>query len=73
MALRIEEITVLPALILFMTSSYLALLTFQIVDPSVRKALVTIALGLFIGGLVLTVCWGYYWGIRKRIQGNKNG
>ena len=68
MAFRTETITVLPAIILFVLSSYLAFFTSQVVDSSVQKALLTVALGLFLGGLVLAVCWGYYWGIRKRIS-----
>jgi len=67
MVFRAETITVLPALFLFMMASYLAFLTFQVVDSSAKKALVTRALGLFLGGLVLTACWFYYWGIRKKI------
>jgi len=68
MAFRTEAITVLPALILFVMSSYLAFLTSLVDDSSMQKALFTIALGLFLGGLVLAVCWGYYWGIRKKFQ-----
>jgi len=71
MGFRTETITVLPAIILFVLSSYLAFFTSQVVDSSVQKALLTVALGLFLGGLVLAVCWGYYWGIRKKFQGNK--
>jgi len=55
-----EAITVLPALLLFMLSSYLAFLTFQVVDSSAQKTLLTLALGLFLGGLVLAACWIYY-------------
>jgi membrane protease YdiL (CAAX protease family) len=68
MAFRTEAITVLPAIVLFLLSSYLAFFTSQVVDSSAQKALLTVALGLFLGGLVLAVCWGYYWGIRKRFQ-----
>jgi len=71
MAYRTEAITVLPAIILFALSSYLAFFS-QMVDSSAQKALLTIALGLFFGGLVLAVCWGYYWGIQKGFQENKN-
>jgi len=68
MAFRTETITVLPAMILFLMASYFAFLTSQFVDSSMQKAWFTIALCLFLGGLVLTVCWGYYWGIYKRFQ-----
>lgn len=68
MAFRTEAVTVLPAIILFVMSSYLAFLTSQVVDSSAQKSLFTIALGLFLGGLVLAVCWGYYWGIYKGFQ-----
>lgn len=71
MAFKTETLTVLPALSLFLMSSYLAFLTSQFVDSSVQKGLLTIALCLFVGGLVLTVCWGYYWGIYKGLQQNQ--
>jgi len=67
MGFRTETVTVLPAIILFVLSSYLAFFTSQVVDSSIQKALLTVALGLFLGGLVLAVCWGYYWGIYKKI------
>jgi membrane protease YdiL (CAAX protease family) len=73
MEIGAEAITVLPALLLFMLSSYLAFLTFQVVDSSAQKALLTLALGLFLGGLVLAACWIYYWGINKKFQESKSG
>jgi membrane protease YdiL (CAAX protease family) len=68
MAFRTETITVLPAVILFTLASYLAFLTTQFSDVSMKKALITVALCLFVGGLVMAVCWGYYWAIRKAFQ-----
>jgi uncharacterized membrane protein len=66
MAFRAEAITILPAIILFVLSSYLAFFSSQVDDPSVQKALLTVALGIFLGGVVLAICWGYYWAISKR-------
>jgi hypothetical protein len=60
-----EQITILPALCLFVISSYLAFSTAWVVDSSTEKTLLIIATCLFIGGLILAVCWVYYWTIHK--------
>ena len=70
MSFRTNTITLLPALFLFMLSSYVAFLTFQMADPSKEKMLLLMATSLFLGGVILTVCWGYYWVIRRRLQNN---
>jgi len=70
MPLKPETITLLPALLLFVISSYMAFLTFQIVDSSAQRMLLTLALSLFFGGLVLVASWGYYWMIHKRFRNN---
>ena len=71
MAFRSETLTVLPALFLFVISSYIAFYTTQVIDPSARQGLTILALSLFVGGLVLTLHWGYYWIISKRFRENK--
>jgi hypothetical protein len=68
MAFKTETVTVLPALILFIISSYLAFLTSLVADSSAQKALFNMALSLFIGGLILAVCWGCYWGIHRKFR-----
>ncbi|MDH5664297.1 MAG: hypothetical protein OEY90_07520 [Candidatus Bathyarchaeota archaeon] len=71
MPFKPETITLLPALLLFVLSSYTALLTFQIVDSSTQRTFLTLASSLFFGGLVLVASWGYYWMIHKRFRENK--
>ncbi len=70
MSFRTDTITLLPALFLFVSSSYVAFLTSQMADTSKEKTLLVMATFLFLGGVILTVCWGYYWVIRKRLQSN---
>ena len=72
MEIRTETLTVLPALFLFVLSSYFAFYTSQVVDPSARQGLTILALSLFVGGLVLTLHWGYYWVISRRLQESKS-
>jgi hypothetical protein len=63
-----------PALILFLISSYLATLTFLLVDYSIKETWVTTALSLFTVGLMLTICWvlinlpSFYVIIRERVS-----
>ena len=72
MTFRIQTLTVLPALFFFLVSSYLAFSTFQVVDPSARQELLAWASGLFVGGIALTLYWGYYWAISKGLQESKS-
>jgi len=65
MTFRTETITILPAMILFMMASYLAFSTSWIVDSSTEQTLLIMASCLFLGALILTVCWAYFWGIHK--------
>lgn len=67
MPFGVETITLLPALFAFVLSSYLAFSTSYVVDPSKEKTLLVMATFLFLGGVILTVCWSYYWGNRKRL------
>lgn len=73
MAFRNETLTLLPALFLFALSSYFGFFTSQVVDPAARQGLLTLALGLFVGGSVLTLHWGYYWAISRRRKESKSG
>ena len=66
--MRGDTLTLLPALFLFLVSSYLAFSTFQVVDFTVKRGLLVFSLSLFVGGLVLTFCWFYYWGMHKGLQ-----
>jgi hypothetical protein len=73
MTFRTQTLTILPAFFFFIFSSYLAFSTFQVVDPSVRQGVLVLALSLFVGGIVLTIHWGYYWAIPKGHQESKSG
>ncbi len=73
MTFRTQTLTILPALFFFGFSSYLALYTFQVVNPSTRQELLALASSLFVGGIVLTLHWGYYWAVSKGLRESKSG
>jgi hypothetical protein len=72
MASRIQTVTLLPALFLFVLSGCFALLTFRVVVFSVKQGLLTLASTLFVGGLVLSLRWGYSWILSRRLQESKS-
>lgn len=65
MAFGTETIIVLTAISLSVTSSFLAFLTFRVIDVSVSKALMVMAAFVYLGGFLLTVSWFSRWGIRS--------
>ena len=73
MASRTQTVTVLPALCLFILSSYFAFLTFEVAQSSMKQGLLILASSLFIGGLALTLYWGYSWVLSKRLHESKSG
>ncbi len=70
--MRTETITVLPALFLFILSSYLMFFSQHFVDLSAKDSLLTASFFLFFGGLTLAVCWIYYWVVSKRLRDTKS-
>ena len=73
MTFRTQTLTILPALFFFVLSSYIAFSTFQVADHSAKQGLLALALSLFVGGIVLTLHWGYYWMISRGLQESKSG
>ncbi len=51
------KVVLFPSLILFLISSYLGCLSFISLDPSINTTLVTTALGLCGGGIILVLGW----------------
>ena len=73
MTLRTQTFTILPALFFFIVSSYLAFLTSQVADSSLRQGLLTLTLSFFAGGSVLSIHWFYSWIISGRNHESKKG
>jgi len=64
MSFKIEAVTVLPAMVLFVLSSYVTVVALQVADSSVKEGLLAMGLGFFFGGIVLAISWLNYWGSR---------
>lgn len=62
---KIQAITVIPAVVIFLLAIYLAMLSFITNDPSMRQQLVFVALALLPGGVTMAVCWIFYWAMQK--------
>ena len=68
MAFKAQTVTLLPALCSLVLSSCFAFLTFQVVDFSLKRGLLTLSSSLFVAGLVLTLNWVYSWALSKRLR-----
>ena len=73
MASRLQKITLLPALVMFILSILFAWVSLIVVDFSLRQGFLILIMGLFIGGLTYTVYWGYSWFWSKKIHESNNG
>ena len=73
MASRIQKITLLPALIMFVLSILFAVGSLFVVVFSVKQVLLILALSLFIGGLTYSLYWGYSWIWAKKLHERNSG
>jgi len=53
----LDKITLFPAIILFALSTYLAFLTFQVIDVNTKRNFLISATILFVIGMLLIVAW----------------
>ncbi|MCJ7713143.1 hypothetical protein MUO66_01605 [Candidatus Bathyarchaeota archaeon] len=72
MASRLQKITLLPALVMFILSILFAWVSLIVVDFSLRQGFLILIMGLFIGGLTYTVYWGYSWFWSKKVHESNN-
>jgi hypothetical protein len=72
MASRLQKITLLPALVMFILSILFASVLLIVVDLSLKQALLILIMSLFMGGLTYTVYWGYSWFWSKKIHESNN-
>jgi len=73
MASRIQKVTLIPVLCLFVLSILFAFISFIVVDFSLKQGLLILTSSLFIGGLTLTVYWGYSWVWSKTLYERNSG
>jgi len=73
MASRIQKVTLLPALCMFILSILFGLVSFFIIDLSLKQGLLILISSLFIGGLTYVVYWGYSWVLSKRLHERDSG
>jgi hypothetical protein len=64
MVSSIDKIALLPALLLFSLSAYLAFLNIQVSDLSTKADLLNYATISFIAGIILIALWVVVWIIR---------
>ena len=72
MASRLQKLTLFPAIFLFILSIVFSLITLVVVDSGLKQLFLVITMSLFIGGLVVTVYWGYSWVLSKRFHESKS-
>ena len=72
MASRLQKITILPALVMFVLSILFSFISLIVIDFSLKQGLLILILSLFIGGLTYTAYWGYSWFWSKKIHENNN-
>ena len=73
MASRIQKVTLIPVLCLFVLSILFAFISFIVVDFSLKQGLLILTSSLFIGGLTLAVYWGYSWVWSKTLYERDSG
>ena len=73
MAGRIQKITLLPAIILFILSILFAVSSLFVVVASVNLVLLILILSLFIGGLTYSIYWGYSWIWARKLHERNSG
>jgi len=66
MSFKIQAATLIPALISIMVAVYLSMIALFTDDPVLKKLLVSIAVGLFFGAVIMGLCWMAYWVIRRK-------
>jgi len=65
MSFKAQAITIIPALLVFVLAIYLAIFSSIITDPALKQQSLILASALFFCGLVMAVCWAFYWAIAK--------
>jgi hypothetical protein len=65
---KVEAITMIPALVLFVIAIYLSFYSFVLNDLYLKVLLVVLATCLFFGGVVMVVCWVFYWAIYRKLH-----
>ena len=72
MASRLQKITLLPGLVMFVLSILFSLSSLIVVDFSLKQGLLVFIMSLLIGGLIYTVYWGYSWFWSRKIHESNN-
>jgi len=72
MASRLQKITLLPGLVMFVLSILFSLSSLIVVDFSLKQGLLVFIMSLLIGGLIYTVYWGYSWFWSIKIHESNN-
>jgi len=65
---KIEAITMIPALFLFSIAIYLSFYSLVLNDIYLKVLLVVLATCLFFAGVVMVVCWVFYWAIYRKLH-----
>jgi NADH:ubiquinone oxidoreductase subunit 6 (subunit J) len=63
--LRVESVTIIAFAICIFLSFYFTFLSFQAIDDTLKKQLVTLAASFLITGVILFACMTIYLGIKK--------
>jgi len=63
MTRKLEVATFVPILFLILTASYLGIVSLISPDPYLRKLSLSIAICLFLGGVVMAFGWMFYWAV----------
>jgi len=64
---KVEAITMIPALVLFSIAIYLSFYSFVLNDFYLKVLLMVLATCLFFGGVVMVICWVFYWAIYRKL------
>ena len=70
MVSSIDKVTLLPAILLFALSVYLAFLNIQVTDSATKITLLNYATVSFIAGIILIAAWIVVWIIRLGSEKN---
>jgi len=61
MPFKIQIVTLIPALASIFVAIYLSIIVLTTTDPVMKKLLLSVAVGVFFGGVAVAFCWMLYW------------
>jgi len=68
MASKLQVATFIPIFFSILAVSYLGIISLIAIDPFLRKLSLSIAVGLFFGGVLMAFCWMFYWVILRAFE-----